>query len=85
VPDNTDHTDDNPVALERFQTCRWRVVAEEGDAPPYCGHRDVLPMAGTTGFHASAWCTDCTFFKAKRVPKKREEPPQQPDDWRFRY
>jgi hypothetical protein len=76
VPDNID-------AIERFQTCRWR-VAEEGDAPPHCGHRDVLPMAGTTGFSAEAWCTDCAFFKAKRVPKKREEPQQQ-DDWRYRY
>jgi hypothetical protein len=76
VPDNID-------AIERFQTCRWR-VAEEGEAPAYCGHRDVLPMAGATGFNAEAWCTDCAFFKAKRVPKKREEPQAQ-DDWRYRY
>jgi hypothetical protein len=61
-------------------------VAEDGETPAYCGHRDVLPMAGTTGFNAEAWCTDCAFFKAKRVPKKREEPPQAPaDDWRYRY
>jgi hypothetical protein len=78
VPDNID-------AIERFSTCRWR-VAEDGDThtPAYCGHRDVLPMAGTTGFSAEAWCTDCAFFKAKRVPKKREEPQPQ-DDWRYRY
>jgi hypothetical protein len=76
VPDN---------AAERFLTCRWR-VAEDG-TPAHCGHRDVLPMAGTTGFNAEAWCTDCTLFKAKRVPKKRDEPepPPQADDWRFRY
>jgi hypothetical protein len=78
VPDNID-------AIERFSTCRWR-VAEDGDThtPAYCGHRDVLPMAGTTGFSAEAWCTDCAFYKAKRVPKKREEPLPQ-DDWRYRY
>jgi hypothetical protein len=79
VPDNID-----PV--ERFQTCRWRVAEDtETSTPAYCGHRDVLPMAGTTGFNAAAWCTDCTFFKAKRVPKKREEPQPQQDDWRYRY
>ena len=69
-------------ATERFQSCRWRKPADNG-LPEHCGHRDVLPMAGTTGFNAAAWCTDCTFYKAKRVPKKREEPPA--DDWRYRY
>jgi len=73
-------------ALERFQTCRWRVAAEDGDTTPaHCGHRDVLPMAGTTGFNAEAWCTDCAFFKAKRVTKKKEEPSPAEDDWRYRY
>ena len=78
---------DNLTSLERFQTCRWR-VADDGEppVPAYCGHRDVLPMAGKVGFNAEAWCTDCTFFKAKRIPKKREEPPPLPaDDWRYRY
>ena len=80
MPDNDNAA---AIAIVRFQTCRWR-VAEEGESPAHCGHRDVLPMAGTTGFNPEAWCTDCTFFKAKRVPKKREEPPPA-DDWRFRY
>jgi hypothetical protein len=61
-------------AQARFLACRWRRPAE-GDGVDCCGHRDVLPMAGTTGFQAEAWCGDCTLFKAKRVPRKREEPP----------
>ena len=55
--------------------------------PDHCTHRDVLPMAGKEGFSADSWCTDCALYKAKRMPRKREEQqPQQPnDDWRFRY
>ena len=57
-------------AVVRFKSCRWRRPPEEG--PECCGHRDVLPMAGTTGFDPEAWCPDCTFYKLRRTPKKRE-------------
>jgi hypothetical protein len=56
-------------AVAKFKSCRWRRPPEEG--PECCGHRDVLPIAGTTGFDAEAWCPDCTFFKLRRTPKKR--------------
>ena len=70
-------------AVARFQACRWR-KAEEGGVTEHCGHRDVLPMSGIAGFSAESWCTDCTFYKTKRTPKKREEPPEPPpqDNWR---
>jgi hypothetical protein len=35
-------------AVTKFKSCRWRRPPEDG--PECCGHRDVLPMAGTTGF-----------------------------------
>jgi hypothetical protein len=35
-------------------------------------HRDVLPMAGTSGFKPESWCPDCVLFKLRRSPKKRE-------------
>jgi hypothetical protein len=63
-------------AVSRFKSCRWRRPPEEG--PECCGHRDVLPMAGTTGFDPEAWCPDCTFYKLRRTPKKRS-----PDDYRY--
>ena len=63
-------------AVVRFKSCRWRRPPEEG--PECCGHRDVLPMAGTTGFDPEAWCPDCTFYKLRRTPKKRE-----PQDYRY--
>jgi hypothetical protein len=63
-------------AVMRFKSCRWRRPPEEG--PECCGHRDVLPMAGTTGFDPQAWCPDCTFYKLRRTPKKRS-----PDDYRY--
>lgn len=71
------------AAHEKFLSCRWRRPAE-GDGVDCCGHRDVLPMAGTTGFQADAWCTECGFYKAKRAPRKREEPraPGVDDYWR---
>ena len=75
-------------AVTRFQSCRWRKPAEDG-VPDHCTHRDVLPMAGKEGFSADSWCTDCTLYKAKRMPRKKEEQQpqqqQQNDDWRFRY
>ena len=48
-------------------------------------------MAGKEGFSADSWCSDCSLYKAKRMPRKREEPQPQAgsnpngDDWRFRY
>ena len=67
-------------ATERFKSCRWRKPAEDG-VPEHCTHRDVLPMAGTAGFTPDSWCADCGFYKARRVPKKREERPME-DNWR---
>jgi hypothetical protein len=71
---------ETPAAL-RFQSCRWRKPAENG-TPDHCGHRDVLPVAGVSGFKPESWCGDCAFYKAKRVTRKRnDEPPQ--DDYRW--
>jgi hypothetical protein len=64
------------AAVERFKSCRWRRPPEDG--PECCGHRDVRPMAGTTGFDPEAWCPDCTFYKLRRTPKKRD-----PNDYRY--
>ena len=57
-------------AMARFKSCRWRRPPEDG--PECCGHRDVLPLAGTTGFDPEAWCPDCAFYKLRRTPKKRD-------------
>jgi hypothetical protein len=73
-------SDDSP-AVARFQSCRWRKPAENG-VPEHCGHRDVLPMAGVTGFNAESWCGDCAYYKARRVTRKREEEPPR-DDYRW--
>jgi hypothetical protein len=35
-------------------------------------------MAGTAGFVPDSWCTDCGFFKVRRIPRKRPQP--SPDD-----
>lgn len=68
-------------AGERFHSCRWRKAAENG-TPDHCTHRDVLPMAGTTGFVPESWCADCAYYKAKRSPRKR--PVEEPDSsWRW--
>ena len=64
------------AAVQRFKSCRWRRPPEDG--PECCGHRDVLPMAGTTGFDPEAWCPDCAFYKLRRTPKKRD-----PQDYRY--
>jgi hypothetical protein len=71
-----------PAAQQKFLTCRWRKPAENG-VPDHCGHRDVLPMAGATGFVPDAWCPDCQYFKAKRTPRKREENFDRDRDWRW--
>jgi hypothetical protein len=63
-------------AVARFKSCRWRRPPEDG--PECCGHRDVLPMAGSTGFDPEAWCPDCKYYKLRRTPKKRS-----PDDYRY--
>lgn len=64
------------AAVAKFKSCRWRRPPEDG--PECCGHRDVLPMAGATGFDAEAWCPDCSFYKLRRTPKKRS-----PEDYRY--
>jgi hypothetical protein len=56
-------------AVEKFQSCRWRATPEEGE---FCTHRDVLPFAGKEGFKADSWCPECSFYKLRRTPKKRE-------------
>ncbi len=63
-------------AVARFKTCRWRRPPDEG--VECCGHRDVLPLAGTPGFDPEAWCPDCSFHKLRRTPKKRD-----PDEYRY--
>jgi len=59
------------AAVIKFRSCRWRRPPEDG--PECCGHRDVLPIAGTNSFDAEAWCPDCTYFKLQRTPKKRDD------------
>ena len=63
-----------PVALSpavaRFKSCRWRRPPEDGSE--CCAHRDVLPLAGAISFDPEAWCPDCTFYKLRRTPKKRD-------------
>jgi hypothetical protein len=63
------------AAVIKFKSCRWRRPPEDG--PECCGHRDVLPIAGTS-FNPEAWCPDCAFFKLRRTPKKRS-----PEDYRY--
>jgi hypothetical protein len=64
------------AAVTKFKSCRWRRPPEDG--PECCGHRDVLPIAGTSGFDPEAWCPDCSFYKLRRTPKKRS-----PEDYRY--
>jgi len=68
--------DAQSVAVMRFKSCRWRRPPDEGTE--CCGHRDVLPIAGTTGFDPEAWCPECAFYKLRRTPKKRS-----PDEYRY--
>lgn len=58
-------------AVIKFRSCRWRRPPDEGTE--CCGHRDVLPIAGSASFDPEAWCPDCAFFKLRRSPKKRVE------------
>jgi hypothetical protein len=64
------------AATVKFKSCRWRRPPDEG--VECCGHRDVLPLAGSTGFDPEAWCPDCAFYKLRRTPKKRD-----PNDYRY--
>ena len=64
------------AAVMKFKSCRWRRPPEDG--PECCGHRDVLPMAGASGFDPEAWCPYCQFYKLRRTPKKRS-----PEDYRY--
>lgn len=59
------------AAVQRYHSCRWRKPPEDGNTLDFCSHRDVLPLAGTTGFDPEAWCPDCAFYKVRRIPKKR--------------
>ena len=68
TPAATPVSTDSP-ATERFKSCRWRCAPDEG---AFCTHRDVLPFAGKEGFAADSWCPDCSFYKLRRTPKKRE-------------
>ena len=76
APTAVDTTPVLSAAVTKFKSCRWRRPPEDG--PECCGHRDVLPMAGATGFDAEAWCPDCAFYKLRRTPKKRS-----PEDYRY--
>lgn len=57
------------AAVARFHACRWHRPAEAGQ-PAHCTHREVLSMAGATGFSADSWCTDCPHYKVKRIVRK---------------
>lgn len=72
---DTPQTAEVSAAVVKFKSCRWRRPPEDG--PECCGHRDVLPIAGTS-FNPDAWCPDCQFFKLRRTPKKRS-----PEDYRY--
>jgi hypothetical protein len=56
-------------AVVKFKSCRWRSAPEDGE---FCTHRDVLPFAGKNDFKADSWCPDCSFYKLRRTPKKRD-------------
>lgn len=58
------------AATMKFRSCRWRRPPEDGTE--CCMHRDVLPIAGTSGFKPESWCPDCQYFKLRRSPRKRE-------------
>jgi hypothetical protein len=76
APDAATVSAEPSAAVARFKSCRWRRPPEDG--PECCGHRDVLPLAGATGFDPEAWCPDCAFYKLRRTPKKRS-----PDEYRY--
>jgi hypothetical protein len=59
------------AAVMKFRSCRWRRPPEEGSE--CCTHRDVMPIAGTSGFKPESWCPECAYFKLRRSPRKREQ------------
>ena len=59
------------AAFARFRSCRWQQPKEES-GNEFCTHREVKPYAGTNGFDADAWCTECQYYKLRRAPKKRQ-------------
>lgn len=65
------------AATMKFRSCRWRRPPEDGTE--CCTHRDVLPIAGESGFKPEAWCPDCQYFKLRRSPRKRP----QHDSWGY--
>jgi len=65
------------AAVMKFRSCRWRRPPEDGSE--CCTHRDVMPIAGTSGFKPEAWCPDCEYFKLRRSPRKRE--PRDDHHW----
>ncbi len=71
TPDLTPTGGPVSAAMERFRSCRWRKTAENG-LPACCSHRDVLPLTGANGFDPEAWCPECSFYKLRRTPKKRD-------------
>jgi len=75
VSSSVESSSSSSAAIMKFKSCRWRRPPEDG--PECCGHRDVLPIAGTS-FNPEAWCPDCSFFKLRRTPKKRS-----PEDYRY--
>ncbi|MFN8061178.1 MAG: hypothetical protein U0Q12_18605 [Vicinamibacterales bacterium] len=62
-------------AVERFRSCRWYKPAER-ELHEHCSHRDVLPMAGTSGFNAEAWCPDCPHYKVRRGARRPANEPR---------
>jgi hypothetical protein len=67
--------DQRSPAVARFESCRWRQPAEDGE-PAFCTHQEVKPYAGTAGFDPGAWCPDCEHYKLRRTPRK----PRRDDD-----
>jgi hypothetical protein len=65
------------AAVMKFRSCRWRRPPDEGSE--CCTHRDVMPIAGTSGFKPESWCPDCEYFKLRRAPRKRE--PREEHHW----
>ena len=71
-PDPSTPAAEPATTLQRFASCRWHKPAE-AQQPAYCTHREVLPMAGATGFNAESWCPDCAFYKVKRKAARPSE------------
>ena len=59
------------AAVARFRACRWHDEVDGG--AEFCKHGEVLPYAGRNGFKPLSWCLDCTFYKARRKTRKRDE------------